>query len=250
MPDKVNAPGTETDGEGSVSNEGQEASGQAAAPEVTALQQALENERKTRIETERSYQSLRSKYNERDQEIATLRASVARANAGQGEGDGQVGPATVDPELAGEVVATREEVAWLRFQQSHPDYADLWDEMQELAKNPVTRATIESHRIVGGRPVLNTFATLHNAYNEAKVRRISKAQSDAGMRKAESATTTQKIRAQATISGSGAASEEGGAADHGIPYDELINMEYDDIIKDPRYRKNINPNDPPRGSGR
>lgn len=241
MADKVNAPAIETDGEESVNSEQDAAAGQAdEAPEVklTALQQELERERKARIEAERSYANLRPKLNEHDRELAELRALRDRVNAGQGE---EVPNRGVDEAIANEVAATREEVAWMRFQQSHPRYSEFWDEMKEIAADPTYKRTIETYRAAPNGLVLDTFATLHNAYNEVELRRIRKAQTETAGRKAASAAETKKIKAQATISGSGSASEESGL--EGLTLQQIMDMDYNELIK----HIPVDPNDPPRG---
>jgi hypothetical protein len=249
---ELDSPTTETDGEGSVEQEtqGQSAGQAAAAPgaDVNELQATLKREREQRIEQSRSYDELRSKFNSRDHEIARLRSENARlSNAGQGEENVESGH--VVPGLAREVAATREQLAWMQFRQDHPKYSEFWDEMQELAKNPVYRRTIQSYRVneATGQVELDTFATLHNTYNEVALRRVNKAQTTTAERKAASVATNKQIRAQATISGEGAGSDDSGAADYGIPYEELMSMEYEQIIKDPRFKRHIDPNDPPRG---
>lgn len=245
--DKDTSPATETDGE-SVNTEQKVNTGQAEAPAVlNALQSELAAERAKRIEVEREsqqrYDNLRSLQSRQASELAELRRLRDQVEAGQGEEIPQD-----NPRLTREVLATREELAWIRFRQDHPKYTEMWDEMKEIVKDPTVKRTVETFREgPDGRLVLDTFATLHNAYNEVELRRIRKAQSSTATRKAESAATTKQIRAQATISGNGAASEDNGA-DYGIPLDELMAMDYDDIIKDPRYKKFINPLDPPRGT--
>jgi hypothetical protein len=251
--DKVNAPTPETDGEESVEQVEQNAApGQAEdapAEQLSVLQAALRSEREKRIEQERSYSELRSKFNARDSEIARLRAEQARLAAGQGE-DTSGNIDTLSGELANEVVATREEVAWMRFQQNHPKYGEFWDEMKAIAADPTYKRTIETfRRAPGGQVVLDTFATLHNAYNEVELRRIRKAQTGSVERKAASDTTNKQIKARATISGDSAASEdEGSITDAGLlallrdPSDN-----YDEIIKHPAFKQFTDPNDPPRG---
>ena len=247
--DKDTSPATETDGEESVSNTEQATdSGQAEAPDarLTSLQAELAAERTKRIEVEREsqqkYDNLRSLQSRQAAELANLRRLRDQADAGQSEDTSQS-----DPRLTNEVLANREELAWIRFRQDHPKYTEMWDEMKEIVKDPMVKRTVETYREgPDGRLVLDTFATLHNAYNEVELQRIRKAQTDTASRKADSIATTKKIKAQATISGSGAMSDEGGA-DNGIPFDELMGMEYEDIIKDPRFKRHIDPNDPPRG---
>lgn len=247
MADKGNSPAQPEAGAGNDAAAGNATgSGQAAAPEneAASLKAALEAERQKRIESERSYASLRSKFNARDQEIESLRALKSRVLAGQGE---DTESTAEHDDMANEVLATREEVAWMRFRQEHPNYAEYWDEMKGLAADPGARGNIESYRVVNGRPVLNTFATLHNAYNEVHVRRLEKAQRELAGRKAVADTKNAQLKSQAFISGDGAASEDAGAAEYGIPLNELLNMEYDQIIKDPRYQRFVNKADPPRG---
>jgi hypothetical protein len=247
MADKENSPAQPEAGAGNDAATGSTAaSGQANAPEEAAsLKAALEAERKKRIEGERSYAELRSRFNSKDQELASLRALRSRILSGQGEDT--EGAEAVQDDVANEVLATREEVAWMRFRQEHPNYSEYWDEMKGLAGDPNSRGNIESYRVVNGRPVLNTFATLHNAYNEVHVRRLEKAQKELAGRKAVADTKNSQLKSQAFISGDGAASEESGAAEYGIPLNELLSMEYDQIIKDPRYQRFIDKNDPPRG---
>jgi len=246
MADKDNSPAqSEASAGQDAANASAAASGQANAPDDAAsLKAALESERKKRIDIERSYADMRSKFNARDREVSSLRALRDRIMTGQGE---DTESADVPDDVANEVLATREEVAWMRFRQEHPNYTEYWDEMKGLAGDPTTRGNIESYRIVKGRPVLNTFATLHNAYNEVHVRRLEKAQKELAGRKAVADTKNAQLKSQAFISGDGAASEESGAAEYGIPLDELLRMEYDQIIKDPRYQRFINKDDPPRG---
>lgn len=227
-----------------------ETTGQAAAPaeEGASLKAALEAERKKRIELERSYSEIRRAYNQRDQEINTLRTQLSRTQAGQGE--------ETEPEdngLTNEVLATREEIAWMRFKQEHPNYADNFDEMKALAADPTMKGMIESYRIVGGRPVLNTFATLHNAYNEVELRKLRKAQATVTDRKAESAVKTKLNKAQATISGDGAASIDTESSIKDASLLALLNSpddNYDEIINHPAFKQFIDPRDPPRGSNR
>jgi len=240
MPDKVTTPGTAAAASAKTEQTTQTGQAAAPAPEVTALQQELENERKARIEAERSYANLRPKLNEHDQELAQLRALRDSVFAGQGE-DTSAQP-TGDPELEHEVLATREEVAWMRFQQNHPKYAEMWDEMKEIAKDPVYKRTIESFRVVKGRPVLDTFATLHNAYNEVELRRIRKAQATAVTQQAEAEAGRRKITAQATISGEGAGSVDQGGLEN-LSLEQLMAMDYNELIK----HIPVDPNDPPRG---
>jgi len=241
--DKVNTPATDPAVPGKTEQSAQpgQAADPAPKPELTALQQELARERQTRIEQERAYNSLRSKFNERDQELATLRNLRDSVLGGKTE-DTSTG---FDPEIAGEVLATREEVAWMRFQQMHPQYAEYWDEMKTIAGDPVYKRTIESYRVVKGQPVLDTFATLHNAYNEVELRRIKKAQSEAASKRSDAAANSKKIVSQAVISGSGAASDEGEGS--GLTLQQIMDMDYNDLIKHPEFRQHINPNDPPRG---
>lgn len=244
--DKATAPAPDAGESADVNLSAETTDGQAedAPQDANALQVELKRAREAEIEATRSYQQIRSKFNQRDDEVRTLRAEVARLRAGQGEDDAE---RAVDDSLANEVVATREEVAWMKFRADHPDYASLWKEMESLAASPVHRRTIETYRVVNGQPILDTFATLHNAYNEAKLQRIEKAQRSTAGQRAAAAATSKTIKAQATISGSGAASEESSGGDYGIPIDELMGMEYEQIIKDPRFKRHIDPNDPPRG---
>lgn len=249
--DKAIAPGTD-DAAGDAANVQTTDAGQATAPEVTltALQQELENERQRRIEAERSYANIRPKLNEHDQELAELRRLRDRVLAGQGEDTTTTPTPTTDPELLNEILAMREEAAWGRFQTTHPLYKEkgFWDEMNEVAKDPRTKATIESFRIVKGRPVLDVYATLHNAYNEVRIRRMEKAQGEATTRKADAVSATNKNRALATISGSGAASMDTGEGE--AEFIALVNdpnSDYNDIIKHPYYKQYINAADPPRG---
>lgn len=243
MPDKVTTPGTEA--AASAETEQTVQAGQAAtpapAPDVTALQQELERERKQRIEAERSYNNLRPKLNEHDQELAQLRAlrdSVFTA----GQGGDSAEPAPMNPELASEIHATREEVAWMRFQQNHPKYAEYWDEMKAVARDSRTKETVESFRIFNGKPVLNTFATLHNAYNEVALQRVEKAQATTATRQAEADASRKKLTSQAVISGDGAGSAAQGGLES-LTLEQIMAMDYNELIK----HVPVDPNDPPRG---
>lgn len=221
------------------------------APELdaTALQTQLEAEREKRIQSERNYAHLQSKFGEQGQEVATLRALRDAAFGGQGEEEapGQASRANAGNENGLEEVVRKnsEELAWMKFRQQHPKYGEYWDDMKKVATDPEHRSTIESYQVVNGRPMLNHFATLHNAYLEVENQRFRSAQRDDGQRRAEAEAQTKKIKAQATISGSGAGSGEvsGKKRIEDLSYEELMATPYNELIK----LVPTDPNDPPLG---
>src|SRR5262249_39071857 len=106
----------------------------------------------------------------------------------------------------------------------------------------------ENFKVVGNSLVLDTLATLHNAYNEVQIRRMKNAQVETAEQRATAQAKAERLKSQATISGEGAASQEDPMNDPTLA--KLLmdpNTDYNDIIRHPAYQRFIDPKDPPRG---